>query len=156
MSVTRAGSHVCSGVLLTSRHVLTAATCVQDPGDIRVTIREHHLTQEDPGQTDQDVSQILLHPQFRLSDPPEHNLAILTLGHRLQFSHLELAPICWGPLSPLDDGHVSDDHVYTSWGLTQFGPGAVPQWTRLPVMDRDSCQVIKLIVYDQTIYRRII
>ena len=131
---------MCGGVLLTSRHVLTAATCVQAPGDIRVTIREHHLAQAEPGQTDQHVSQILLHPQFRLSEPLEHNLAILTLSHELEFSHLELAPICWGPLSPLGQSR-DDGHVYTSWGLTQFGPGVLPHWTRLPVVDRVTCQV---------------
>ena len=139
VSVTRDGRHVCGGVILTSRHVLTAATCVQAPGDIGVTIREHHLTQADPGQTGRDVTQIQTHPEFRLSEPPEHNLAVLTLDQRLEWSEPELAPVCWGPLSPLTSEDT--DHVYTSWGLTQFGPGAVPHWTRLPVVDRDTCQV---------------
>ena len=144
VSVTRDGRHVCGGVILTSRHVLTAATCVQAPGVIGVTIREHHLTQADPGQTGRDVTQIQTHPEFRLSDPPEHNLAVLTLDQRLVWSvsEPELAPVCWGPLSPLTSQDTQDtDHVYTSWGLTQFGPAAVPHWTRLPVVDRDTCQV---------------
>ena len=135
---------MCGGVILTSRHVLTAATCVQAPGVIGVTIREHHLTQADPGQTGRDVTQIQTHPEFRLSDPPEHNLAVLTLDQRLVWSvsEPELAPVCWGPLSPLTSQDTQDtDHVYTSWGLTQFGPAAVPHWTRLPVVDRDTCQV---------------
>ena len=146
--MTRDGRHVCSGVILTSRHVVTAATCVQAPGDIGVTIREHHLTQADPGQTGLHVTQIQTHPEFtRLAQPPGHNLAVLTLDHRLEFSS-ELAPICWGPLSPQTRSQ-GDDQVYTSWGDTQFGPAAVPHWTRLPVVDRDTCQVLSLYYLTQ-------
>ena len=139
---------MCGGVILTSRHVGTAATCVQAPGDIGVTIREHHLAQADPGQTGLHVTQIQTHPEFTslapLAQPPEHNLAVLTLHHRLEFSsEAELAPICWGPLSPLTRSQ-DDDQVYTSWGDTQFGPAPVPHWTRLPVVDRDKCQVLSL------------
>ena len=139
MSVTRGSVHVCAGVVVTSRHVLTTATCVEAAGDrIEVTVPAYslHTDSEDSGRVG--VAAAVPHPLHR--GPRSHDLAVVTLARRLVWSRGRVAPVCWGP-QPASSLAASITLVYAGWGVTQFGQSAVPHYALLPLVDTETCQV---------------
>ena len=89
---------MCAGVVVTSRHVLTTATCVEAAGArIEVTVPAYslHTDSEDSGRVG--VAAAVPHPLHR--GPRSHDLAVVTLARRLVWSRGRVAPVCWGPRS---------------------------------------------------------
>ena len=122
---------------MTSRHVLTSATCIDDVSKKRlgVTIMEYNLNLEDDNQKTVNVKDTVIHPQFTCGDPPYYNVAVLTLSTRV--SHV--SPLCWGPL--VSNNAPETQYTYTSWGPTQFGQSALPHWAELHKIDKSQCLV---------------
>ena len=137
VSVTVGQSHVCNGVLLSRRHVLTSATCVNHVSQsrLRVTIMEYNLNVEEAHQQSINVKHTVTHPQYTQGDPPSYNVAVLTLSTRVT----HVSPVCWGPLMPSTD--PDPQYTYTSWGQTQFGQSAIPHRTYLHKIDHSQCLV---------------
>ena len=139
MSVTRGSVHVCAGVVVTSRHVLTTATCVEAAGArIEVTVPAFNLG-EGGGRVG--VAAAVPHPLHR--GPRSHDLAVVTLARRLVWSRGRVAPVCWGPraAASLAASTSTSTPVYAGWGVTQFGQSAVPHYALLPLVDTETCQV---------------
>ena len=141
MSVTRGSVHLCAGVVVTSRHVLTTATCVEAAGArIEVTVPAYSLytDSEDSGRVG--VAAAVPHPLHR--GPRSHDLAVVTLARRLVWSRGRVAPVCWGPRAAASlAASTSTPAVYAGWGVTLFGQSAVPHYALLPLVDTETCQV---------------
>ena len=104
---------------------------------MKITVLEHNLNQEDPGQFSVEAVKVTKHPGYRpSSSPPVNDIAVLEISPSLDW-RTGARPVCWGPSSPSPPSSL----VYTAWGRTQFGLAAVPQEVSLPLTDTSaSCE----------------
>ncbi|XP_051545699.1 ovochymase-2-like [Myxocyprinus asiaticus] len=87
MSISLGASHHCSGMIIQSTWILTAALCVYD-------LEERFVSVRTGGSKEQahDVRKVIIHPQFN-SSSLDYNVALLQLSFPLTLSH-SMQPVC--------------------------------------------------------------
>lgn len=133
-SLQRRGKHRCGASLVTSRHVITAAHCVEsnrynvpfipylhflqcsnfsDPTMYHIILGLHHLQNSHSAQSF-GVERIVVHPRYSGAPRYSHDIAIMRLDRIVSFSNT-VYPICL----PEYDAQDGKDCYITGWGQTE-------------------------------------
>ncbi|XP_050675298.1 CLIP domain-containing serine protease HP8-like isoform X2 [Leptidea sinapis] len=147
---------LCGGALITDRHVITAAHCVQTASEgyklSKVRIGEYNTeTNPDcqlavcaPPYQDRKVKRKILHPNF--NNPPfQNDIAILLLDRPVQISDY-VSPICLPREQLLADLKIGELLTVAGWGkmnMTTEERAKILQFVSVPVVRADTCEVFR-------------
>ncbi|CAF1081394.1 unnamed protein product [Rotaria sp. Silwood1] len=130
--------HLCGGVLLTRRHVLTAAHCIEDfkgISDINILAGIHYTNEK---KTPISALSIDIHPQYD-SETFANDVAIITLDTLLPENDPRIGTICLPPNDMMGKSYppVKSSAVAIGWGSTSFGgrPSESLKQVVLPLLD---------------------
>ncbi|XP_076234221.1 inactive serine protease scarface [Calliopsis andreniformis] len=142
---------LCSGVLVSTRHVLTAANCINSfsPNEVSVKLGEwklgYELKHEEPLAFEIfNVSSINIHPSYT-KESRQHDLAVLHLDTPATFQ-LHINPLCLPKTTKLPQ--ASDKCISSGWGkaiLQANYAGAIMHVVNMDILSTRHCteQLIK-------------
>ncbi|EDW92318.2 coagulation factor IX [Drosophila yakuba] len=110
-------SYVCGGSLITSRFVLTAATCVDFSKLMTALLGGHDMDLPNTF-LEVPIDRKILHPQFDMSNY-KHDIALLRMKQEVHFSD-HIRPICLSNNQILEG---VQSYTLTGWGVTLTGDG---------------------------------
>ncbi|CAH2052398.1 unnamed protein product, partial [Iphiclides podalirius] len=143
---------VCSGTLVSDRHVITAAHCMQnkEASDIVVKLGVFNLEEWGGDVVVKKLQSAVVHEQFNKTNLA-NDISLFTLEQSVQFN-TNIKPIClWGTNTDLNRivGHTG---VVTGWGDNEFGRGGHgdPRMIRMPIVSTDDCRASTPDLYKLT------
>ena len=124
------------GSLIESRHIVTAAHCVDDRNAqrYRVVLGAHNRLQLEPSARTFNVSRIIVHSNYKQPSRYSNDVAVLRLADSVRFNH-NIQPI---RLASHD--RPAGKYCYlTGWGDSQAGLGSDLRQVRLRLVGNVTC-----------------
>jgi len=120
--------NICSGSLISPRHVLTAAMCV-NAGPLSVVLGHSDLS---TGRDVFNVSKVEIHPEFDL-ETFSNNIAVVELSQEVQFRD-SVVPVCLG-----DQADHEGVYVEAGWATFEEGDDTIVS-RNVEAIDKTECQ----------------
>ncbi|KAJ8710844.1 hypothetical protein PYW08_009359 [Mythimna loreyi] len=141
----------CGGVILTRRHVMSAAHCVynQNVNNFAVLVGEHDITTGDtPAQAAYAISRFITHPNYN-GNSYESDISIVLVATDMTFSDL-VGPVCL-PFTQTSNSFAGSKVTVVGWGTTYFGgpTSNVPLKVDLDVLQQSTCRTSGAQVTDR-------
>lgn len=150
----------CGGSLLDEQHILTAAHCVIEQGDLAVPVNTiavylgKHQSPKDGDAGIRNVSHVFAHPEYRFGSLA-YDMAILKLDKPVTYNN-QIFPVC------LIDGSVplaelSGQYLVAGWGITGPKTKAAEflQEANVDFIEREECNELSKYYMSQKLHMSI-
>ncbi|XP_024085402.1 chymotrypsin-like protease CTRL-1 isoform X2 [Cimex lectularius] len=133
--------HYCGGVLISQRHIITAAHCVPNvrPEKILIRLGEYDFNRVNDSKTvDVSVESIQSHEEFDGSTY-ENDIALITLKEKASYDEY-VHPICL-PMPNDTNYKVNQTTIVAGWGSTEYGGimNDLLMAVAVPIWDQEQC-----------------
>ncbi|XP_037043639.1 connectin-like [Bradysia coprophila] len=138
-------NYICGGTIISNRHILTAAHCVQkknslrilSPHEVIVRVGSYNISNEsEMGVVQRNVSDIFIHPDWDVfAYAFDADIAILVLSETITFTY-GIQPVCM----PADGIMEQVEGIVVGWGLQENRMRAeIPRQTSVRAINESHC-----------------
>ncbi|XP_050672047.1 venom protease-like [Leptidea sinapis] len=144
--------YICSGTIIDTTHILTAAHCVTDQNIVHIRVGDYDLTQQEDCQEimgnfvcENYVQDLFVEKSFvhEMYDGKFHDIALIKLKTKIDFNHKNVAPICLPIYAYLRrKALLGHNGIVAGWGVTEtFFRSSILRKVSVPVQHPEICDV---------------